>query len=29
MLDFLQTQLYLLEQFADRLVSTQLDHLSL
>ncbi|MEO0836624.1 MAG: cytochrome c biogenesis protein CcdA [Cyanobacteria bacterium J06642_3] len=29
MLDFLQTQLYLLERFADRLVSTQLDHLSL
>lgn len=29
MLEFLQTQLYLLEQFADRLVSTQLDHLSL
>lgn len=29
MLEFLQTQLYLLERFADRVVSTQLDHLSL
>ncbi len=29
MLEFLQTQLYLLERFADRIVSTQLDHLSL
>lgn len=29
MLEFLQTQFYLLERFADRLVSTQLDHLSL
>lgn len=29
MLEFLQTQIYLLEQFADRLVMTQLDHLSL
>jgi cytochrome c-type biogenesis protein len=29
MLEFLQTQLFLLERFADRVVSTQLDHLSL
>ena len=29
MLEFLKTQLYLLERFADRVVSTQLDHLSL
>ena len=29
MLEFLQTQFYLLERFADRVVSTQLDHLSL
>lgn len=29
MLELLQTQIYLLEQFADRLVATQLDHLSL
>ncbi|MBE9047588.1 sulfite exporter TauE/SafE family protein [Pleurocapsales cyanobacterium LEGE 10410] len=29
MLEFLQTQLFLLERFADRLVSTQLTHLSL
>ena len=29
MLEFFQTQLYLLERFADRIVSTQLDHLSL
>lgn len=29
MLEFLQTQLYLLERFADRIVSTQLDHLSI
>lgn len=29
MLEFLQTQFYLLERFADRIVSTQLDHLSL
>ena len=29
MLESLQTQLYLLERFADRVVSTQLDHLSL
>ena len=28
MLEFLQTQLFLLERFADRVVSTQLDHLS-
>ena len=29
MLEFLQTQLFLLERFADRIVSTQLDHLSI
>ena len=29
MLEFLQTQLYLLERFADRVVATQLDHLSI
>ena len=29
MLEFFQTQLYLLERFADHIVSTQLDHLSL
>ncbi|MEL6502445.1 MAG: cytochrome c biogenesis protein CcdA, partial [Cyanobacteria bacterium J06623_1] len=29
MLELLQTQLYLLERFADRVVTTQLDHLSI